>query len=74
MESLLVLDPLKPGLCACLGEGDLPPCLTTGCAYVYVTIYIRKETCEMLISLRFYPDEFLHFPAVRGIFMLGLNH
>lgn len=29
----------------------------------------------MLISLRFNPDEFLHFPAVRrGIFMLGLNH
>lgn len=73
MESLLVLGLLKPGLCACFGEGPLPPCLMTGEACVYVTIYILEETRETLISLLFNPDEFLHFPAVRhGIFMLRL--
>lgn len=75
MESLLVLCLLKLGLCACFGESDLVPCLTTGWACVYVTIYIREETPETLISLLFNPDEFLHFPAVQhGIFMPRLYH
>lgn len=53
MESLLVLCLLKLGLCACFGESDLVPCLTAGWACVYVTIYIREETPETLISLLF---------------------
>lgn len=63
------------GFVLALAEGNLPPCLTTGWACVYVTIYIQEETRETLISLLFNPDEFLHFPAVRhSIFMLRLYH